>query len=238
MHERTILYVDDQQSHLALFKKAFEKDYTVITASSGEEGLKVLQDQDVFLVIADHNMPQMTGIDFLERVKDLRPKAIQAMLSAYSNESIVSEAGRRTKIVEFLTKPWKWERVRRFVSEAHQAYEIENPDVEIAPFPESFQEQGALSWKRVVSFLQGLEEEAVDARGAKRIFLNHVEPPLRDYVPAVRRPCPILLSDAQQHALQGNFDKVQEILASYLRQIVLIEKTAPETAAALPAEAH
>ncbi|MGH7273840.1 MAG: response regulator, partial [Nitrospiria bacterium] len=79
--EPTILYVDDQPSHLALFKKAFQGDYLVLTAASGEEGLEILKNHDIFLVIADHNMPRMTGIDFLQKAQEISPKVVQAVLS-------------------------------------------------------------------------------------------------------------------------------------------------------------
>lgn len=223
--EPTILYVDDQQSHQALFRKAFEGGYHVVTASSGSEAIEIIKQHKIFLIIADHNMPQMTGVDLLEKATDLCPQAVQAILSAYTDDGIVQEAKRRTKARECLSKPWKWAAVRNFIEEAYKIYEAEilpevvpdtTPDVVEAP------QAQPVSWKQVFRFVD-LIDGKVDSRGAKRIFLNYVEPSLRKFVAPIRRPVPELIAQAQEQALKGNFDKVQEILAAYLAQANLEE---------------
>lgn len=220
MSEPQILYVDDQQSHRALFQKAFESGYFVQTAGSGAEGLDLIRKNDFFLIIADHNMPQMTGIDFLEQVVTLKPKAIQAILSAYENEEIIREANRRTKIAQYLTKPWKWDRMRTFIEDSYKMYESVNPGSlpEILPAEKQIvTPTRSVSWNALAELMAQIDGR-VDTRGKKRIFLSYVEPKLRAYVPPIRRPIPELVALAQQEALRGNFDGMQEILAAYLRQ--------------------
>ena len=54
--------------------------------------------------------------------------------------------------------------------------------------------------------------------GIKRIFLRYVEPPLRDFVPLIRRPIPHLLYMAQQEALKGKIETLEKILTYYFKQ--------------------
>jgi len=206
-----ILYVDDQPSHRALFKKAFEATYQVLTASSGEEGLEVVKEHEVFLMIADHNMPGMTGIDFLERAEKLSPKAECAILSAYLNDEIIREANRRVRVAEHLKKPWKLDRMRGFIEKAFERYSMSLPATESVPY------QPPVTPTKFVQFVDQIKA-SVDRSGARRIFLNFVEPRLRQNVPLIRRPYPGLLSKAQQEALHGDFESLQKTLTEYLKE--------------------
>lgn len=226
--EPTILYVDDQASHLALFQKAFRGDYLVLTASSGEEGLQILREHDVFLVVADHNMPRMTGIDFLEQAKQVSPKAVQAIVSAYLNDEILQDAKKRTQAIGHLKKPWKLDGMRRFVEEAQYRYahgpvlpttsneSVPPPSIRRIPF----------SWGQVAQSLEGLGG-IHDPHGIRRIFLNHVEPRLKEYVAVIKRPMPALLRAAQEEALRGNFFGMEQMLTAYLIESLQNEEETP-----------
>ncbi len=218
--EPTILYVDDQPSHLALFKRAFQGDYLVLTAGSGEEGLEIIKDHDVFLVIADHNMPQMTGIDFLQKAHEVSPKSVQGILSAYSNEEISKDAARRAKLAQFLHKPWKLDRMRQFVEEAYRRYEQTQPTLGIELPPETSVERPTITWHQVAQLVESLEPR-IDDHEARRVFLNFVEPRLMKIVPLIRRHVSPLLNAAHQEALKGTFDRLQKILTEYLRDLAL-----------------
>ena len=213
-HQSSILYVDDQPSHLALFRKAFQGNYPVLTAPSAEEGIEIIKKNDIFLVIADHNMPRMTGVDFLEKAEAIAPRAVRAILSAYTNDEIVREAARRVTIAGHLKKPWKLDRMRGFIEEAYKSYIGRQEPVPVPPW----EVPGQVS-SRQMSDLAIRLEATVDRRGARRIFLNFVRPPLREYVPLIRRAAPELLSRAQQEALRGNIETVQAILVEYFRHM-------------------
>ena len=61
-----ILYVDDEKDNLTVFNAAFRRDYKIYLAGSGAEGLKIMEEHEVHLVIADQRMPGMTGTEFFE----------------------------------------------------------------------------------------------------------------------------------------------------------------------------
>lgn len=211
--EPTILYIDDQPSHLSLFQKAFQGDYLVLTTSSAEEGLEILKTHDVFLVIADHNMPRMTGIDFLQNARKASPQALQVILSAYLNEEIIKEAKQKLNLFGHLQKPWKLDRVRSFLEEAHQKYAIG----ETSPEPQPEIKRPPISPRDMASLVSALEGK-VNAAGAKRIFLNYVEPALRTFIPRMERPIPNLLRQAQQEAIKGNLPQLEKTLIAYLKE--------------------
>lgn len=222
--EPTILYVDDQPSHLALFQKAFQGDYLVLTASNAEEGLEIIKEHDIFLVIADHNMPRMTGVDFLEKAKEISPNSLRAILSAYTNEKMIREADERVRLAGHLTKPWRLEVMRDFIEESYKQYEIGTPFGEGKEPSAVPDRKRPVSPREMASFVETLGE-AVEPRGARRIFLKYVEPPLKNFVPTIRRPAPEILTMAQSEALKGDIEALQKILMNYLRQDRLADRS-------------
>lgn len=215
MARPTILYVDDQPSHQVLFQKAFQAHYEIVTASSGQEALDVIQGKDIFLVIADHNMPGMTGIDLLEKAEKVLPKAQRAILSAYLDDDIVKEATRRVEMIGHLPKPWKLDGMRGFIEKAYEKY-IEKIPLDV-PASDIVPHQPPVTSNHLAQVVD-LLSESVNRQGARRIFLNFVEPKLRTTIPLIRRPYPEALQEAQREALKGNFDGVQKCLADYLVQ--------------------
>lgn len=108
-----ILVVDDEQDVRLLFEQQFRKeirhgDYTFTFAYSGEEALQFLIDHasEVVLILSDINMPGMTGIELLRRIrqKHEEPPPIIMMITAYGDEENKSQA-LNFGANDFLTKP-------------------------------------------------------------------------------------------------------------------------------------
>lgn len=69
---RKILVVDDELGILAALKRVLRRDgYEILTAPSAKEGLRILGDHDVQVILSDQRMPEMSGTEFLSRVRDL-----------------------------------------------------------------------------------------------------------------------------------------------------------------------
>ena len=77
-----ILVVDDEVAIRESLELTLGADYRVFTAANGEQGLAILEREDVALVIADQVMPGMNGVEFLEKVIERRPQTVRMMLSA------------------------------------------------------------------------------------------------------------------------------------------------------------
>ncbi len=65
-----LLIVDDEMANIRLLERLFRDDYYCLTASSGEEAIKLLDQHDVAVIVTDQRMPQMTGIELLKRSAD------------------------------------------------------------------------------------------------------------------------------------------------------------------------
>ena len=104
--QETILFVDDEQNVLDSMRRQLRKRFTIQTALSGEEAMRLLKDEGPFAVIvSDMRMPGMDGIELLKRVKDLYPDTVRIMLTGNADQETAIEAVNSGQIFRFLTKP-------------------------------------------------------------------------------------------------------------------------------------
>ena len=118
-----ILYIDDEEDNLTVFYSTFRRDYQVHLASSGMEGLEILNKHEIHLVIADQRMPKMTGTEFLERIIPEFPDCIRMILTGYSDVEAIIEAINKGKVFRYITKPWNKEELHMTINNAFENYE-------------------------------------------------------------------------------------------------------------------
>lgn len=123
--EYPILYVDDERENLRVFDLTFGREFTVFTASSGEEGLEMLSRLPVALVLSDHRMPGMSGTEFLAQVAHLDPKTVRIMVTAYGDAETLGEAINSGSIYQYIPKPWIPEDVRGILLRAVENYALD-----------------------------------------------------------------------------------------------------------------
>jgi DNA-binding NtrC family response regulator len=104
--EICVLYVDDEPQNLNAFRANFRKIFNVITANDATEALEIIKDQHVDVVITDHMMSNISGVDLLEMLKDSHPLIGRILITGCSDIAIVIEAINRCDVFRFLTKPW------------------------------------------------------------------------------------------------------------------------------------
>lgn len=120
-----LLLVDDEENILSSLTRLLRRDgYTLFRATSGEEGLKLLAENDVGVIVSDQRMPHMTGVEFLTRAREMRPDTVRIVLSGYTDLDSVTEAINRGSIYKFLTKPWEDELLRQNIAEAFERYHM------------------------------------------------------------------------------------------------------------------
>lgn len=117
-----ILYVDDEENNLISFKATFRIKYKVLTAISGDEAMKVLGENKVEIIITDQRMPNMTGVEFLEKVLVVYPDTMRILLTGYTDMAAVVEAINKGKIFHYLTKPWDETELEMTIARAHDTY--------------------------------------------------------------------------------------------------------------------
>lgn len=118
----TILYVDDEENNLFSFKAVFRLKYNVLTAISGDEAMKVLSEKNVQIIITDQRMPEMTGVEFLEKVLEKYPDPMRILLTGYADMNAVIEAVNKGKIFHYLNKPWNEQELDDTIQKAYQKY--------------------------------------------------------------------------------------------------------------------
>jgi response regulator RpfG family c-di-GMP phosphodiesterase len=118
----SILYVDDEMINLLSFKAVYRSKYNIYTAISGAEGLEVLDKNEVHIIITDQRMPNMTGVEFLEKVIETHPAPIRILLTGYTDMSAIIAAVNKGNIYHYLNKPWDDKEMSRVIEEAYDVY--------------------------------------------------------------------------------------------------------------------
>jgi len=131
--ERTILLVDDEENVSAALARLLRGDgYTILRANSGAEGLALLAQHQVGVIISDQRMPGMTGTEFLTKVRELYPDTVRIVLSGYTELNSVTDAINRGAVYKFLTKPWENDLLRANVDEAFQRHEMKRENARLS----------------------------------------------------------------------------------------------------------
>ena len=101
-----LLYVDDEGSNLRVFKSAFRRDYDVFVALSAKEGLKVLEEQKIDVILSDQRMPEVTGVEFLQYTVHHYPDAIRMLVTGFADFDAMKNAINQAQIIQYIQKPW------------------------------------------------------------------------------------------------------------------------------------
>lgn len=126
-HTRTLLLVDDEENILSALKRMLrDEKISILTATSGQEGLNLLAQHKVDVIVSDHQMPTMTGVEFLHLVKQTYPDCIRIMLSGHADLKAVIDAVNVGAIYQFLLKPWDDTQLRCQIKEAFKYKELED----------------------------------------------------------------------------------------------------------------
>lgn len=104
----TLLLVDDEDNILKSLRRLLRPEgYTIFTANSGKQGLEILANETVDIVISDMRMPEMDGAAFLEQVSQRWPDIIRILLTGFSDISSTVAAINKGAIYKYLSKPWE-----------------------------------------------------------------------------------------------------------------------------------
>ncbi len=123
---RTLLIVDDEENVRNALKRSLRKEgYEFHTASGPEEALEILKRVPVDVVISDHMMPKITGIEFLSMVRDRYPDVGRIMLTGEADMNTAIRAINDGQIYRFLRKPWDDTEIKVILAFAFEKVEEE-----------------------------------------------------------------------------------------------------------------
>jgi len=120
----SILYCDEANKNLKRFKSAFSQDYHIYTATSGQAGLELMEQKTIQLVITAQRMPDMSGIDFLEKILLLFPDCMRMMMTEVSDKDSFIEAINMGNIFRYVAKPWNREDLKQSIDSAMEVYNL------------------------------------------------------------------------------------------------------------------
>lgn len=113
-----VLLVDDEPNVLSSLRRLLRKvDCTLYTALSGKEGLDILAEHDIDIVISDARMPEMTGPEFLAIVAEEYPDSTRILLTGYADMEAMADAINRGKVSQYIEKPWDDEKLVALVQD-------------------------------------------------------------------------------------------------------------------------
>jgi LytS/YehU family sensor histidine kinase len=125
----SILYVDDEVHNLISFNATFRREYKILTAPGGKEGLQILNEKKVHLVLSDQRMPGMTGVDFLEQVYQQFPETIRMIITGFSDIDAVIGAINKGGVNRYITKPWDEREMRMTIENARQLFGLQEENI-------------------------------------------------------------------------------------------------------------
>ena len=109
--KKKILYVDDEPANLNVFRIAFRRKYDITTCESAEEALTILEENVFNIIVADHRMPGMTGVELLSIVNEKYPDMVRIIISEYVNDEVIRHAITAQNLDGSIGKPWDAEKL-------------------------------------------------------------------------------------------------------------------------------
>ncbi|MDD1621407.1 MAG: EAL domain-containing protein [Methylococcaceae bacterium] len=131
--ERVLLLVDDEPNILSALSRGLRrKGFRILSTTSTREGFELLATHRPGVVVCDQRMPEMTGTEFLRRVKELYPDTMRMVLSGYADLNSVLDAVNKGAVYKFLTKPWEDEALCESIKDAFHIYELHRENRELS----------------------------------------------------------------------------------------------------------
>lgn len=112
--------MDDEEHNLTSFRAALRRHYTIFTALSGEEGMEIVKQNDIHVIVTDQRMPGMTGVEFLQRLPD-EPDSIRMILTGFSDIEAIIEAINTGRVYRYISKPWDKDELKITIDNALEA---------------------------------------------------------------------------------------------------------------------
>lgn len=103
-----VIYVDDEEKSLKYFSRAFADEFRILTATNAQEGLQLVEAHrdEVAVLMTDQRMPGEKGVQLLEKARQISPRTIRILATAYSDLDAAIDAVNTGAIYKYVTKPW------------------------------------------------------------------------------------------------------------------------------------
>ncbi len=116
-NKKSILVVDDDIAHRTMLRILLGWEYEIVEADCGSEAIEQVRKQPFDVVLMDMRMPEISGVEALDRIKATNPKIPVIMMTAYCSHKTAAEALRKGAY-DYITKPFDFDRLRSTIEKA------------------------------------------------------------------------------------------------------------------------
>lgn len=217
MEKQKILYVDDDKENLHTFRRLFRKQYEVLLAESGEQGLQLLEEHTpIPVIITDQRMPEMTGIEFLEQSIHISPGSIRIIITGFTDVQALIDAINTGRVYRYITKPWDEQELYVTMKRAIESYELKEKNARLLIDLQRQNEELERSYQQ----LQETQEKLIESEKMASIgrLASRIAHELRNPIQGIRMGIELLQHDLRELREAGRFTNTlehidQEILA-------------------------
>jgi response regulator RpfG family c-di-GMP phosphodiesterase len=118
-----LLVIDDEPDVCDSVHDLLRREFRVLKANTAADGLALMQEQEVHIVMTDQRMPSITGVELLARLKAKKPQAVRMLFTGYADLESIVAAINQGHIFQFLKKPWRPEELLESVRLAAIEYD-------------------------------------------------------------------------------------------------------------------
>src|SRR5947207_2759923 len=120
----SILVIDDEPDVVESVRDLLRLDYRVLGATRAREGIGILAQEAIDVVMTDQRMPEMSGVEFLHHVRETHPDAIRLLFTAHADVRAVVEAINRGSVYRYIAKPWDPDELQSIVRDAVERHDL------------------------------------------------------------------------------------------------------------------
>ena len=117
-----VIYVDDEVINLKAFQANYRRLFNVFIARTAMEGEKILEQEEIQVVLSDQRMPEVTGVEFFESILHKYPDTIRILITAFSNIQAVIDAINKGMVYRYVTKPWDKDELQAIIQNAFEVF--------------------------------------------------------------------------------------------------------------------
>lgn len=119
-----VLIVDDEPAVTRSLARSLRDQFTVFTANTADEALTIIARERIAVILTDQRMPEVSGVQLLERARAIRPDACGIIISGYTDVATLVDALNLGNVRGFIPKPWDIQQLRRQLSQAIHTYQV------------------------------------------------------------------------------------------------------------------
>lgn len=202
----SILYVDDEDSNLHIFKNTFRREYEIYTAISAKQGLEILDNEKIDLILTDQRMPEMDGVEFLKNALNKHPDLNRILVTAYTDFDAIKNAINEAQIFQYIQKPWTEENLRSVIEQGLEVYRLRKENEELTKELKIKNQQ-----------LEKINDDLIEFEGLKSDFLSIISHEIRTPLNGLVGPLKLLKEELKIES--GSVDSLFYVLENSVQKL-------------------